>query len=440
MTREGPSGSLRSTVRPRPRGGRALESLRLPSFWILCGLLAVGSWHMAGVLYSSLARYPAATFSALMLFTVWAVPFVLFITAMDFMEREPPLMLTAAFAWGAVVATTAAVPGNRALIGLTTKLASPEFALVWGAAVAGPLVEEVLKALGLVMVVLVARQQINSVLDGLVYGALIGLGFQVVENILYSLNAVEMANRGDSADPVIAIFFLRGFLAGLWSHALFSALAGAGIAWFLVRVDQPLVIRYGGLVAGLVLAWGIHFIWNSPLLVDGPNSSGGGLLLGLMLKGVPALALALGLLYAARKREANFYVDELEKMADGVIATQGELETLRYGYLRADARRYAKIRRGVAGYKAVKALQIAQAKLAVELTRVPEGLVSTDPTLVYWRFEVVLLRDRLADLAIPEATASPKRPTVPRIGVLGIALAIVLSGLVWFAIATMHGG
>jgi len=277
------------------------------------------------------------------------------------------------------------------------------------------------------------------VLDGMVYGALIGLGFQVVENIFYALNAVEMANEGDTVAPVVATFFLRGFLAGLWSHTLFSALAGAGIAWFLVRTDKPLLVRWGGLFVGLGLAWGIHFIWNSPLLVDGFGVTGAGLLVGLLLKGLPALVLGMGLLWVARHREANYYIDRLEALRDPKIATKGELHTLRHGHLRADARRYGKFRAGTPGQKAVKALQLAQAHLAVELSRAPSGLTSGDPVILHIRDDVLTIRRRLKVLAHPEAIASPLRPAIPRFVVLCILTTTVLFGLIWYAITSMHG-
>jgi RsiW-degrading membrane proteinase PrsW (M82 family) len=434
-----PSRRSRFTVRPTPRAARALKSLRLPAFWILCLLLLLSACRLGVLLQSSLARFPTATITAIVLFAIWAVPFWIFIASMDFMEREPPLLTATAFAWGAMVATTAAMPGNRALLGLTAKLVSPDFAVVWGPAIASPFVEELLKALGLVMVVLVARKQINSVLDGMVYGALIGLGFQMVENIFYSLNSVEMANAGDSVGPVIATFFLRGFLAGLWSHTLFSAPAGAGIAWFLVRTDQSLPVRCLGLAAGLGSAWGIHFIWNSPLLMDGLGGSAAGVLVGLLLKGLPPLLLAMGLLWVARNREAIFYIDKLARLHDPAVATPAELRTLQHGHLRADARRYGKLRAGKAGGKAVKALQRAQAHLAVELSREPSGLATGDPILLHSRDEVLTQRQRLLTLAHPQAIASPIRPAMPRVAVLGIAATIVLCGLIWFAIAAMHG-
>ena len=48
----------------------------------------------------------------------------------------------------------------------------------------------------MILIVLIARAQVNSVLDGMVYGALVGLGFQVVEDIVYAVNAVAVAGTG----------------------------------------------------------------------------------------------------------------------------------------------------------------------------------------------------------------------------------------------------
>jgi len=215
MTSVAPGSRWPFWVRPTPRTARALKSLRLPAFWILIVILLFSAVRFFSLLASPLVRFPLATVTALVLFALYAVPFWLFIASMDFLEREPPLLMATAFAWGAMVATTTAMPGNRAMLGLLAKTASPDFAAAWGPAVVSPIIEELLKVLGIVMIVLVARKQINSVLDGMVYGALIGLGFQVAENVFYAINAVEMANSGDKLGPVIATFFLRGFLAGL---------------------------------------------------------------------------------------------------------------------------------------------------------------------------------------------------------------------------------
>ena len=140
-----------------------------------------------------------------------------------------------ALAWGGLVATAVAIPGSAALENLIAKLGSTRLAADWGAALAGPTVEEIAKTLGVVAIVLIARAQVNSVLDGVVYGAMVGLGFQTVENIVFAVGAVALAGQGDDVQPVVATFLLRGFLAGIWSHTMFGALAGAGIGYLVVR-------------------------------------------------------------------------------------------------------------------------------------------------------------------------------------------------------------
>ena len=141
--------------------------------------------------------YPLATLTAVVLFALLAVPFWFFVSELDFLEREPPALLALAFAWGGLVATAVSIPGSAALDNLIAKLGSPHLAADWGAALAGPTVEEIAKTLGVVAIVLIARAQVNSVLDGVVYGAMVGLGFQIVEDIVYALGAVALAGRGD---------------------------------------------------------------------------------------------------------------------------------------------------------------------------------------------------------------------------------------------------
>jgi RsiW-degrading membrane proteinase PrsW (M82 family) len=434
MTSVAPGSRWPFWVRPTPRTARALKSLRLPAFWILIVILLFSAVRFISLLASPLVRFPLATVTALVLFALYAVPFWLFIASMDFLEREPPLLMATAFAWGAMVATTTAMPGNRAMLGLLAKTASPDFAAAWGPAVVSPIIEELLKVLGIVMIVLVARKQINSVLDGMVYGALIGLGFQVAENVFYAINAVEMANSGDKLGPVIATFFLRGFLAGLWSHTLYSAVAGAGVAWFVVRTDRSFFVRLAGLAGGIGVAWAVHSLWNSPWLMDGIGHGGWGVVAGLVLKGLPALVMVMAVLWVARHREADYYVAYLSALNDPDLATKGELWTLAHGHLRADARRRGKARAGRSGSKAVRELQSAQAHLAVELSRGPydEEAVSQS------RYELLLRRARLRQLGILEATASHARPAIPRVVVLGIVVAVLLIALIWFGISSMN--
>jgi len=425
-------------VRPRSPAARPVKSLRLPAFWLVCALLGIGAWRITAIVRDAFGLYPRATAVALGLFSLYAVPFWIFVERLDYLEREPPLLLATAFAWGGLVATSTAIPGNAAVHNLLAKLVSPEFASAWGSAIAGPTIEELLKTLGIVAIVLIARAQVNSVLDGVVYGALVGLGFQVVENVVYAINAVALVGNGDQVGPVVATFFLRGFLAGLWSHTLFSALAGAGVAYVVVRTDRSLPVRLAVAGGALLGAWLCHFVWNSPLLGDGLGG-GFGLLAALLVKGIPPLAVILIMVRSARHREADYYVGQLAALGDTRVATVGELRALSTGHMRAAARRYAHGRAGIKARAAVRRLQRAQARLAVELSRLGPTLELDEPPFGRWYREALMQRYRLESLGHAEASVPAHRHRDLRVWLLGFGLIVVAIAAIWLAILALGG-
>ena len=60
-----------------------------PARWIVLGLLAVGAWRLGSILRLAFDAYPVATLSAVGLFALYAVPFLLLIGMIDFLQREP---------------------------------------------------------------------------------------------------------------------------------------------------------------------------------------------------------------------------------------------------------------------------------------------------------------------------------------------------------------
>lgn len=419
-----PRSARTAPVHPTPAWAVARKSLLLPAFWLVALLMAVGAARTVLLIRHAVAEFPVATITALALFAVYAVPFWLFVAALDYLEREPPLLLATAFGWGGLVATTISAPGSTAIQNMLAKAYSPGFAAAWGSAIAGPTVEEVVKTLGIVAIVLVARAQINSVLDGVIYGSLVGLGFQVVEDVVYAVNAVAAAGRGDDVGPVVATFFVRGFLAGLWSHTLFSALAGAGVASVLVRTDRTVRFRIGVAVACFLGAWACHFVWNSPLLAVEVGDNGYALIAVLLAKGIPPMLAILLLVRTARHREADYYTQQLAALDDLAIATPAELRVLSMGHMRANARRYAYARVGVLGRRAVRRLQRAQARLALELSRAPATHESA--AVSHWRDEVLLQRGRLRALGHPEAVTLDDRRGSMRRRMLILTISLLL--------------
>ena len=361
----------------RPAAGPDQRVSRAPVTWLLGLMLTWGCCGSVLMLWPAVLRYPGAMLVATVAFAVYAVPFLLFITDIDYLEPEPRWLMTVAFAWGGGVAMTAAVPGVAALTSLLAKATSPEFAASWGAALAAPTIEEPVKLLGVVMIALVAGREVNSIIDGLVYGAVVGLGFQVVEDITYAANAVDAYPGTDQLTPVLVTLFARGFVSGLWSHTVFTALAGAGVAHVLVhRGRRPLWRRLGIAAICFAGAWICHFTWNSPLLTGGV-----GRLAELLIKGVPPLVLVLALTKTAGHREAEYYVRLLERLGDPRIASRDELVALGSRAGRIHARAAACRRAGwrperlwlvgtaVRVHRAMHQLQRAQARLAVALSR-----------------------------------------------------------------------
>jgi RsiW-degrading membrane proteinase PrsW (M82 family) len=416
-----------SAVRPAPDASPSL--LRVPAFWVVMILLLLGAARMTQLAGRFFTAYPKATLTAVLLFALLAVPFWLFVSELDFLEREPTGLRVLAFAWGGLVATAVSIPGSAALDDLVAKLGSPHLAADWGAALAGPTVEETAKTLGVVAIVLIARAQVNSVLDGVVYGAMVGLGFQIVENIVYAIGAVAFAGQGDQVQPVVATFLLRGILAGIWSHTLFGALAGAGIGYLVVRRERAPAHRIGVAALAFLGAWAAHMLWNSPLLSDGLGNGAPAMLAGLLLKGLPPLLLILLLVRRVHDREADYYVGRLAGLREREpdLITPGELDVLRSGSRRAAARRHAAARAGRRAGTAVRRLQHAQARLAVELSR---GLEHSSA-------QIRAQRDVLVRLGHPEAVAGPRswRHTASTVVTTAVAVAVL-----WVALSALGGG
>ncbi len=362
----------RPPVQQPPDAGGLGRTLRLPAFWLLVLLAVVGASRIGLIFADAVTLYPRASIAAFVLFTLYAIPFVLLVREVDYLEREPVALLATAMGWGGLVATATANLGNTAAQDILAKLVSPSFSDRWGPAIVGPTTEETLKALGVVVIVLLAARHVNSVVDGFVYGALVGLGFQVVEDFVYSINAVVLAGTGDQITPVVAVFLVRGFLGGLWSHTLFTALVGAGIGYAMVRRERSLRARVGVAVLAFLGAWTLHFFWNSPLLADGFGMGVVGLVGALLLKGIPGFVAVMLLLRVARRHEAGYYLGRLNGIEPILVAPE-EMDALVTGRGRTAARRCAAAQAGLRADRAVRRLQRAQSGLAVEISRSGHG-------------------------------------------------------------------
>jgi RsiW-degrading membrane proteinase PrsW (M82 family) len=379
----GPSWSERASIL-RPRS---------PAFWLFAFLVAIGALSAGSIIAGRISEAPPSSLFAITLLVVWAVPLVAVIHALDLFEREPFGMLAAAFAWGGLAATTLAISANTALFDLIAKLGSQSLADRWGAAIAGPIDEETLKALGLLLLVLIAAAEIDTPIDGLIYGAFIGLGFQIVEDFQYLTNPAFASSGFSQAHVVWELFLVRGLVGGIWSHAAYTGLVGLGIGYLVSRPDVPRARR----VALAVLAFGgalaMHFVWNSPWLENVVVSGFWRTIIAQsVIKGLPGFLLLTWLYLRARKREARWVEHVLAPETATGAVTPPEIEALLTFHGRRGERRAARLRGGRRAERQMKELQRQQVGLAVELTR--SGGTDT-PEIARRRQSIAALRTSL---------------------------------------------
>ncbi len=337
---------------------------RRPAYWLFVMLVFVGFMIVGPQQLSYLAAYPEAWLLSVLLMAVVAIPVGFVIYRFDQFEPEPAALIAVALLWGGVVALSFAAIANSSALTFLQGLLSTKEVDSWGAALVAPINEEFYKGAGLVMIFLIARDEIDGLMDGLVYGAMIGLGFQVVENIQYFLHAASQAGAGQIG-PVISTFFVRVLVAGLYSHMLFTGLLGFGFAYLVTRRSAPWAIRVGVFALFVALSWGAHFVWNSPWLDSLMAGSTGSFVLALVIKGLPFLVLLLLLGLFARRREEEAFSRLMAEEVGGDVVTPEEFQILRSSRRRRAALRQMKKQKGPTARLYLKRLQREQMNLAL---------------------------------------------------------------------------
>lgn len=387
-----------SVTRSTLHHGRFFQP-RLPAFWLY--VVTVGLTGVVAIAEQNLFREmsPGGWALSWVLVIVYAAPVAAVIYLLDLYEREPIALLVAAFVWGAVAATTLAAIGNAGWGTVVARLAGPDFASRWTAALTAPFVEEILKGVGVVLIVLIARDEVDDVMDGFVYGALCGLGFTVVEDVFYFI-----AVFGGDVGGVLRGFFVRVIASGLYSHVLYTGLVGMAIAVVTTRrEDRPLAVRLrlaGPLAFAAVFG---HFLWNSPILEFFPAQPWDGvdwllIPVATAAKGVPLLLFVVLAVRLAHARERRWLHETLASELEEGAVRPSELAILESARLRYHARQELRRRAGRGGAALLKRLQREQVNLAMIRSRVAS---EDDPALVQQRALCRSLRAALE--AIPGA-------------------------------------
>ncbi len=385
--------------------------------WLLAASVALFLICVPRTTESVIAILTAEPLPGLLSIAVWvlyAIPLIWVIQRFDFFERESSYVNAAALAWGGVIASTMAVSANQAMFSLFTSAFGSEFTAQWGAALAAPTTEEVLKAIGIVAIALLARHGIRSAIDGFVIGAVLGLGFQVMEDFVYTGNLLISGVNENPYQTVLNVFLVRGLGSGLWSHAAYSGVAGLGIGYALTRTDRTRGRRLLIMAVMLAAAWFMHFLWNYPVPA-GPASG-----LWSLVKAAAIVGLVLWILMRNAGRDSYIYTEYLQQLHDPGLVTDEEIEQLRTYRSRQAAVNQAARGGGERAASGVRMLQRAQADLSVAMANGDiEGVATARST-------IAVARSRIGAAAmLPEQVGHKLGVAAIWMAVIGIVLPLI---------------
>jgi RsiW-degrading membrane proteinase PrsW (M82 family) len=248
----------------------------------------------------------------------------------------------AAFLWGAIPAVLLSSIGEELLGVPFGSLGNAQVSDVISSTAIAPAVEELAKGAALFLILLFWSGEFDDVLDGILYGALVGFGFAMTENLFYYLSALD---EGGWMQWGIVVF-MRSLLFGL-NHAFFTAFTGAGLGYAAMARGAPRrVVPLMGLGAA-ILAHAVHNLGisltsnNAAALLLSVGSDTGGVLVVILM-----IALAL-------HQERKWVRTELQEEV-GRLMTASDYEALLS--VAGRARQLAQARRE-GGWRAVRTVR-----------------------------------------------------------------------------------
>lgn len=246
-----------------PRHRRLPRLVTTVVFGLLC--LAGFAIMVNGLLGAALVFFGEAVLSALILTVVGVIGFWLL---RRIRPVRPPSMTFSLLAllWGTTAAVGLSLIANSNLMTIWNTLGGLPFGETWGAALSAPVNEELIKVAGVVLIAVMAPRVLRGPVDGFVIGALVGLGFQLVEDFTYTMNVIPMTGGIDGPATVLQTLLLRVGITGLGSHWAMSAVAGTAVGLMVAASWRP--GRRHALRAALLLlaAMGVHWLFDSPIL------------------------------------------------------------------------------------------------------------------------------------------------------------------------------
>jgi protease PrsW len=235
-----------------------------------------------------------------------AVLYILPLVWLDRYDPEPVWLLALAFAWGALVAVIFSATANDIMGAIFGK----EVATV----ISAPIFEEGSKGFGLLLLLVFFRREFDDILDGIIYGGVIALGFATVENVLYYGRGM---NEG-GGKALLVLFVLRGIMSP-FAHVTFTSMTGIGCG--ISRESHKTVVRILLPLVGYCCAVALHAIWNGMAVIGGLE----GFITGYLILEIPFFLIFVGFAIFVMRRQSKILKDSLAiDVARGLI-TQDQL-------------------------------------------------------------------------------------------------------------------
>ncbi|MFJ2586148.1 PrsW family intramembrane metalloprotease [Streptomyces sp. NPDC087538] len=307
---------------------------------------------LCGLAILALVRDQTGTQGFLVGLGLAVLPVPLLLAAFRWLDRVDPgpwRNVLFAFAWGAFAAALVAILANSfATRWIATTTADPSNADTLGATVIAPVVEESAKAAAVLLIFLFRRREFNGIVDGVVIAGITASGFAFTENILYLGNAFGQDQQIGTSGVVsvtAATFFVRAVMSP-FAHPLFTVLTGIGFGLAAASARRRRVRRVLLPLLGLVLAMGMHSLWNGSAVF-----SPYGFYAVYAVFMVPVFGLVTWLTIWSRRRELRTLAAELPAYAAAGWLSPAEplaLSSMRARGLARDAarRQYAVAARG----------------------------------------------------------------------------------------------
>lgn len=303
-----------------------------------------------------------------------AVGIFLLVNFMDRYEREPWFLRLSAFLWGAIIAIPPALfIEKQADTMINGWLASNPLLHTLAQGLNAGLTEETIKGLGLILLLIALRDEFDNVTDGIVYGALIGAGFAMVENFGY------FAQNGSH----FLLFLIIGrIILGWLGHSTFIACFGAALGY--IRHTRSRWKQIAIPLAGYVLAVSLHSFFDfidlqaSQMLqaANGSSTAGDYALIAVIGNYIPPFLAQMGLLYILIKSLAHEAAVVREYLAIEVsngIVQVNEYALLQNSFMRTKNERQVLRAQGVRQWLRIKALYQTEIGLAFRKWHVSMG-------------------------------------------------------------------